>query len=178
MNSPRRLGAAMYIVASILVLILLTSLFGDALEHQRNPNLLPISLNPSDGTTSIVLQRNRAGHYVFNGTVNGRTAEFLVDTGATAVAVPQQLADSLGLRRGPPMQALTANGITTAYATRIESLVVGDLEERDVAASIIPNFPGGQILLGMSFLKRLDFTQRGDTLILRQRTTDHDNRQP
>ncbi|MFT4580957.1 MAG: aspartyl protease family protein [Gammaproteobacteria bacterium] len=169
MNGPRPLGAAMYIIASILLLVLLTSLFGDALERQRNPNASPTSLNPGEGPASTLLQRNRAGHYVFNGTVNGTTAEFLVDTGATAVAVPARLATSLGLQRGTPMQALTANGITTAYATRIDSLIIGEIEERDIAASIIPNFPGEQILLGMSFLKRLDFTQRGDTLILRQR---------
>ena len=66
------------------------------------------------------------------------------------------------------MQAVTANGLTIAYATQIDSLVVGEIEELNVRASIVPNLPGDQILLGMSFLKRLDFTQRGDTLILTQ----------
>ena len=158
----------MYILASILVLVLMMILFGDALKRQRNPNQAPESINTSDGGKSIILRRNRAGHYVFNGTVNGTSAEFILDTGATAVAISASFADRIGLEKGPEMRAITANGITRAYATRLDSLIVGDIEERNVAASIVPNLPDDQILLGMSFLKRLDFSQRDDTLILTQ----------
>ena len=163
------MGATMYVLASILVLALFTFLFGDAIEKQRNPNSNPVSQDLGDGSKSITLQRNRAGHYVFNGMVNGHPAEFLVDTGATAVSISQSFANRLKLPRGQAMQAVTANGLTVAYATRIDRLVAGDIEELNVTASIVPNLPGNQILLGMSFLKRLDFSQRGDTLILSQR---------
>ena len=158
----------MYISAGILVLVLMTILFGDALKRQRNPNQAPESINTSDGGNSIILHRNPAGHYVFNGTVNGTSAEFILDTGATTVSISASFADRIGLEKGSEIRAITANGITRAYATRIDSLVVGDIEERNVVASIVPSLPGDQILLGMSFLKRLDFSQRDDTLILTQ----------
>jgi aspartyl protease family protein len=67
------------------------------------------------------------------------------------------------------MTAATANGPTTAYSTIIDSVRIGELEETRVVASILPDMPHDEILLGMSFLKRLDFSQRGDTLILTQR---------
>jgi aspartyl protease family protein len=158
----------MYVLASILVIALFTFLFGDAMEKQRNPNSNPSSEDLANGGKSITLRRNRAGHYVLNGTVNDQPAEFLVDTGATAVSVSRSFAKRLKLSEGQAMQAVTANGLTIAYATQIDSLVVGEIEELNVRASIVPNLPGDQILLGMSFLKRLDFTQRGDTLILTQ----------
>lgn len=160
----------MYVLASILVLALLTLLFSDAIDRQRNPNRRPASVDTSGYAKSIILQRNRAGHYVVNGWVNGRTAEFLLDTGATAVAVSTSFAKHAGLRKGARTQAVTANGMTTAYATNIDSLIIGEIEEHNVAASIIPRLPGRQVLLGMSFLKRLDFSQRDDMLILTQRT--------
>ena len=169
MTATKRIGAGMYILASVLVLVLMTMLFGDAIERQRNPNREPESIATDNGETSIILRRNPAGHYVLNGKVNGVAVEFIVDTGATSVSVSGSLAKKIGLARGPEQRAITANGITLAYATHIDSLVVGDIEEHDVAAAIVPNLPGDQILLGMSFLKRLDFSQRGDTLVLTQR---------
>ncbi len=169
MSSPIRIGATMYVLAAALVLALLTLLFSDAIDRRRNPNRSPISVSASDGAKSIVLRRNRAGHYVVNGRVNGHTAEFLLDTGATAVSVSKSFAKQAGLRKGPQGQAVTANGITTAYATSIDSLVIGEIEEQNVAASIVPALAGEQVLLGMSFLKRLDFAQRDDILILTQR---------
>lgn len=169
MSAPGRLGAAMYVLASVLAIALLTALFHDVIEQQRNPNESPQTVGTDDGRVSIVLERNRSGHYVFDGFVNGVAVEFLLDTGATDVSIPQPVANRLGLPRGARLRAVTANGITTAFATMIASLTVGGLEETNIRASIVPNLPGEQILLGMSFLKRLDFSQRGDRLILSQR---------
>jgi aspartyl protease family protein len=160
----------MCVLASILVLALFTLLFSNAIEKQRNPNSSPESVATGDGETSIMLHRNRVGHYVLTGQLNGQSTEFLVDTGATAVSVSNAIAQRAGLQRGHSIRALTANGMTLAYMTTIDRLVIGGIEERNVAASIVPNFPGEQVLLGMSFLKRLDFAQRGDTLILTQRS--------
>jgi aspartyl protease family protein len=159
----------MYVLASVLAIALLTALFHDAIEQQRNPNESPQTVGTDDGRLSVVLERNRNGHYVFDGFVNGVAVEFLLDTGATDVSVPESVANRLRLARGARQRAVTANGITTAFATMIDRLAVGGLEETNIRASIVPNLPGEQILLGMSFLKRLDFSQRGDTLILSQR---------
>ncbi len=159
----------MYILAAILLLGVLTLLFDDALDQQRNPNMQPQSYSDGDGRQSIVLQRNRAGHYVVSGTINGEPVEFLLDTGATDVAVPAPLAERLGLPRLARVRVMTANGYATAYSTRIASLSIGTIVESDLPATIVTNMPGDGVLLGMSLLKRLDFAQRGDTLILTQR---------
>jgi len=175
MNGPGRIGMTMYVLGSILVLVLLSALFWDALDRQHNPNSSPTSIITNDGAVSIILHRNRAGHYVVDGTINGQHAEFLLDTGATAVSISGSFATQLGLKKGPPMRAITANGVTTAYSTYIDSISIGDINERNVAATIIPNLPGNQILLGMSFLKRLDFSQRDASLTLTQRAIPQSN---
>ena len=65
------------------------------------------------------------------------------------------------------MRVNTANGVATAYATRLSSLRMGAIELYDVSASIVPGMGGEQILLGMSVLKQVDFSQIGDELTLR-----------
>ena len=156
----------MYVLAAVLVIGLLTWLFADLLQQQRNPNQSPGGSVDPAGNITLMLQRNREGHYVASGQVNGADVEFLLDTGATAVAVPAELAKKLDLAPGRPVKTVTANGIATAYLTKIDELRLGEIVERDIVATLVPNLPGGQILLGMSFLKRLDFSQRGDTLLL------------
>ena len=117
---------------------------------------------------SVVLQRNRAGHYVTAGEINGQPVTFLLDTGATGVAIPAHLAEKLGIQGGRPVRVQTANGLATSYLTRLDSVSVGDIKLNDVEAGVVPGFTGNQILLGMSFLRHIEFTQRGRTLVLRQ----------
>ena len=92
----------------------------------------------------------------------------MLDTGATNVAIPAHLADKLNLQRGHRHQVMTANGIAEAFGTRINTLTIGDILLRDIRASINPSMAGNEILLGMSALKQIEFTQRGDQLTLRQ----------
>ena len=124
-----------------------------------------------DGGTQIVLERNRYGHYNVSGRINNQPVEFMLDTGATLVAIPAKLADRLGLVRGAPTQVKTANGTAIAYATRLASVRLGDIELRDVRAHISPGMDGDEVLLGMSVLKKLEFSQRGTSLTLRQPDT-------
>ena len=93
---------------------------------------------------------------------------FLLDTGATAVALPAALARELGVRRGAAVTVQTANGPATGFETRLDSVRLGPIEMRDVAALVAGEMTGDNIvLLGMSFLKRVEFTQSGDRLVLR-----------
>ncbi len=153
----------MALAASLLVLGMFYFYFDSSLEARDNPNR---QLQVAPGS-ELVLKRSRDGHYVFPGTINGRPVSFLLDTGATLVSVPARLADELGLEAGPPMQAVTANGTVTTRATRVDALAFGPFEVRGVPASLNPGMAGDQVLLGMSVLKHLEFTQRGDTLVLR-----------
>ncbi|MFN2327738.1 MAG: TIGR02281 family clan AA aspartic protease, partial [Chromatocurvus sp.] len=70
--------------------------------------------------------------------------------------------------RGRPFTTRTANGNTTSYATRLASVSIGNIELNNVEAGITPGLQMGEILLGMSFLRHVEFTQRGSTLTLRQ----------
>ena len=164
MSNAHGIGRSMTFVAWIIVLGLLTLFFSRMLERQRNPNQ-HIASQTDNGTGSVVLQRNRQGHYVATALLNGQPTEVMLDTGATRVSIPEHLARTLGLKRGYPGQSSTANGIITTYATTLDSVQLGDINLHNVRASINPN--GEDVLLGMSFLKQLEFTQRGDTLILR-----------
>ncbi len=164
---PNRLAKGMVYAAWLLVLGLLTFGFNDWLDAQRNPNR-SVRSAVVDGGTQIVLERNRYGHYNASGSINGQSVEFMLDTGATLVAVPARLADRLGLKRGAPTQVRTANGTAVAYATRLASVRLGDIELREVRAHISPGMDGDEVLLGMGVLKKLEFSQRGNSLTLRQ----------
>lgn len=144
----------------------LTWVFSWLLDKQHNPNQGSLTRITADGSGEVVLQRNRAGHYVANGRINGSQVQFFLDTGATSVSIPEPIAGQLGLQRGPAMIARTANGTVTVYATRLDSIGLGDIEMSNVNATINPAMHGPDILLGMSFLGRLDLYQQGDTLRL------------
>lgn len=156
------------IIGWIVGLGLLTLLFSNILDGQFNPNRQVATQVSDGGVREVVLQRNRFGHYVASGEINGHTVEFLLDTGASDVSIPQSVGSALGLKRGQPITYNTANGNITAYQTRIDDLRLGSIELHDIPASINPYKGDDTILLGMSFLKHLEFTQRDDTLIIRQ----------
>ena len=157
----------MLVVAALGILAALTFGFDVLIDQRANPNRNPVSRTTVDAK-EVVLQSNRQAHYVVTGEINGREVEFLVDTGATAVAIPGDVAQRLGLRRGQPIPTMTANGRITTYLTRLDSVSIGDIELRDVEATIAPQMRGVEVLLGMSFLGRLDLIQSQGQLILRQ----------
>lgn len=156
----------MIILAWLSGIFVLSLVFDEQLAHQFNPNQNPESRILADNI-EVVLKRNRKGHYVTSGEINGKPVTFLVDTGATDVSVPIELARELGLESGRPLRSLTANGTITVYDTNINSLSIGEINLRNIEGNLNPGMGGTQILLGMSVLKKLEFTQRGDTLILR-----------
>jgi aspartyl protease family protein len=131
---------------------------------QVNPN--PSASMPVAGG-EVTLLRNRSGHYVADGTINGTGVTFMLDTGATQVALPMRSARALGLALGEAVQLRTANGDTVGYRTRLDSVRLGPIELRGVAAVATDGMDGDVVLLGMSFLKQVEFAQRGDRLTLR-----------
>ncbi len=167
-NSGKFMGHGMLIISFALGLGLLTMLFDGVLDRQANPNRDPQYRFTDTGIREVVLERNRQGHYVANGTINGVPVTFLLDTGATDVAIPDNVARAAGLRAGYAGQASTANGVVTVYSTIVEELILGNIVLQDVAASITSSMGGNTILLGMSALGRVEFMQQGSTLTLRQ----------
>ena len=145
----------------------LTLFFDSVLSNRNNPNRDPISQTGSDGGISVELLRNPQGHYLVSGFINGASADFLLDTGATDVVMSEQLAKQAMLEAGIPTRAMTANGQVVVYSTSVDSLEIGEIELRGVRASINPTMRGNTVLLGMSALQHIEFTQRGDSLTLR-----------
>jgi len=161
------MGRGMMALACMLGIGMLTLFFSEVEEQQRNPNQRPVT-EMAATTRQVALERNRSGHYMVTGNINRQAAEFLLDTGATDVVVPADIASQLGLQRGRKARAMTANGPITVFETRISELSIGDITLFNVRASINPAMPPPQILLGMSALKQIEFVQRGDSLTLIQ----------
>lgn len=173
MSQPagRHAGRVMLVLAWGIGILLATKFFADWEQSRFNPNKQPVSLVQGEHI-EVLLEGNAQGHFVASGRINGEAVVFLLDTGATDVAIPAEVAGKLELERGAPILLQTANGQTTGYRTVLDSLSLGDIVLRDVRAIVAPGFDGEQILLGMSALKQLEFTQRAGTLVLRQHATD------
>jgi aspartyl protease family protein len=159
----------MIVTAWVLLLVLLTWFFNDRLDAQRNPNRQLAIATPGE-VPEVRLQRNRFGHYVASGTINGHPVEFMLDTGATDVSIPAGVADRIGLQRGRRAFYQTANGTISAWQTTLDEVRLGPLHLGPVAASINPGSSDDAVLLGMSFLRQLDFSQQGNTLTLKHAT--------
>ncbi|RUO26606.1 TIGR02281 family clan AA aspartic protease [Aliidiomarina minuta] len=166
-DPTQRIGKWFSWFAWIALLFILYWWFGGILDGQQNPNQQVESYR--DGERAVVtLQQNRSGHYVANGEINGRGVTFMLDTGATQVAIPASLGQELNLQRGAPVMVMTANGRARAYTTSIDQLRLGEIELQNVSATLVPGYEGSQILLGMSALKTLEFTQRNHELTITQ----------
>jgi aspartyl protease family protein len=156
-------GALMLVIGWLIIIGIVLWVFYGWGERQANPNRALVAAP----TGEVVLQRNRAGQYVAEGEVNGRRVTFLLDTGATQVALSTRLARDLGLKLGPSVTLQTAAGSVPGYAVRLDSVRLAGIEMRQVGALVSDGLEPGLVLLGMNFLKQLEMTQRGDQLILK-----------
>jgi aspartyl protease family protein len=163
----QKIGQGMIALCSIVVLGLLTMFFTGVQQRQHNPNSDPQSFK-TERAAEVNLKRNRQGHYIVTGNINGQSVEFLLDTGATDVVIPQAMARKLKLEAGRRGRAMTANGPITIFNTSIDQLSIGKITLYNVRASLNPAMQPPSILLGMSALKQVEFIQRGDSLTLRQ----------
>ena len=162
-----RAGTFMIAAAWILFLFILFSIFDYSILQRNNPNQ-NVATAMNGGTKEIILQRNVHGHYVANGTINYQEITFLLDTGATDIAVPESFANKIGLKKGYAITVKTANGNVKAYRTRLESVAIGDIVLYDLNATILSNMQGDEALLGMNFLKHFEIIQKGNTLTIKQ----------
>lgn len=123
-----------------------------------------------DDRQRVTISAGRDGHYEADGAVNGGTVRFVVDTGATAIALPSSDANRLGInyRQGRPAVVQTASGRTAAYLVRFDTVKVGGIELQNVEGVVIES--GLSIaLLGMSFLNRVEIRQEPGRMTLIRR---------
>ncbi len=141
--------------------------FDRYLGHQENPNERPDVIYASDGAAEVILKQNRQGHYIADGKLNGHWATFVLDTGATNISIPAEVADEMGITEGRPERTRTANGDIVVYRVILESVSLGAIELKNVTAHINPHMNGKAVLLGMSFLKHVEMAQKGKLMTLR-----------
>ena len=125
---------------------------------------------PRRGNTEIVLTAGSGGHFTTAGQINGKAVSFLVDTGATAIAMGQADADRIGInyKSAPRGFAGTANGRIPVNVVSLSSVRVGDVEIANVEAVVMPSTME-HVLLGNSFLTRFQMKRDNDTMRLTKR---------
>lgn len=123
------------------------------------------------GSGQVVLRADRGGHFFADGWINGSGVRFIVDTGATSIALSTSDARRLGLnyQEGRRGMARTASGTVVAYGVKLATVRVGDITLHNVDALVIEGAGPSHALLGMSFLNRTQMNRDGDTLKLVRR---------
>jgi aspartyl protease family protein len=116
--------------------------------------------------------RNTEGMYTTVGSINGLPVEFLVDTGATRVAMNSDEARRLGIDyrvTGTPSRVTTASGVERAWAVMLDRISVGGIELHSVGAVVLEGSLPQHALLGMTFLGRLEINNDGRLMTLRKK---------
>ncbi len=118
----------------------------------------------------IVLTAGTNGHFLSQGSINGRAAYFMVDTGASGVGIGAPDAERMGInfRAGRPVRMSTANGVAQGWSVKLASVRIGDVEVFDVDA-VVGEQPMPYVLLGNSFLTRFQMRRDNDQLVLERR---------
>ena len=112
------------------------------------------------------------GMYMTYGSINGHSVRFLVDTGASTVAMSANHARRLGIQYrldGVPARANTASGMARAWQIKLKSVRVGRLKQKNVTALVVDGSHPTEVLLGMSFLERLKVQKENGTMTLEQK---------
>ncbi|QZA79018.1 retroviral-like aspartic protease family protein [Deefgea tanakiae] len=141
-----------------LVLLLIYWAFTQFIAQQYQPKMIS-----SGQGNEITLPRAKDGHYRLAASINGEPVVLLLDTGATAMTLNQELAERIGLPRGEPFIANTANGQVQGYQSKISTLSFGPFEFNNVHVGIVPNM-GNEVLLGMNIIKQFDIRTQNNQM--------------
>jgi aspartyl protease family protein len=120
---------------------------------------------------SVTLTADPRGHFIVDGQVNGGAVRFLVDTGATMIALSSADANRLGIdyRKGQRALMGTANGAVVSYRVKLDTVRVGDIVVNNIDAAVLEGNLAAPALLGMSFLNRMEMRREGQTMVLTRR---------
>lgn len=130
----------------------------------------PVALGSSGSGKRIVLMADNQGHFINTGTINGKQMKYMVDTGASVVAIGRPDAERMGIKVDDSQKVImsTANGSATGWRVRLNSVRLGDVEVLGVMAVIMPEgMPF--VLLGNSFLTQFQMTRTNDQMVLEKR---------
>ena len=136
-----------------------------AIEHPHDIFQQMLFKNPIESTDKgIIISADKRGHYSGVGMINQHKMEFMIDTGATSIAIPSGLAKQAGLQFGMPVVSNTAAGNVRAYQTTIPTLRIGSITLKNTHAVILDKLE--QVLIGMTVLKRFKVTQFDGKMII------------
>lgn len=148
----------------------LISISGGYAEVQANGSVHRLRLGERI-SPMLALRADSSGHYATELVINGRRTIALLDTGASGISMSRNEADRLGIgyRDARKIATATAAGESAAYRVSLDSVQAGSITLRDVEAliSVLPDSPA-VVLLGMSFLRRVEMVKDGDRLLLIQ----------
>jgi aspartyl protease family protein len=132
---------------------------------------ISVAAPSTTGRAQATLAADARGHYMATGQINGQSVRFLVDTGASMISMNASEAKRLGVNylKGQRGYAQTANGPATVYKVRLDTVRVGDISVTDVDALVHDGNALPLVLLGMSFLNRMEMRQDGQTMTLIKR---------
>jgi aspartyl protease family protein len=137
-----------------------------------NQSRTPVVSDASPGRRSHTIARDSRGHFSTDGRVDGRRIGFMIDTGASVIALTESSAAQVGIRPSRSdynAPVSTANGVVKGARARLASVDIGGLEVRDVEAMVLPDNVLSENLLGLSYLSRLRrFEYSGGKLMLEQ----------
>ena len=124
--------------------------------------------NSAGAASSVTLYADTQGHFMSDCLINGVSLKFLLDTGATTVALNSGDAKfaNIDYKRGEPIQVSTANGVVTAYRVIIAQLKIGSITLNQVEGSVLEGGSPSIVLLGMSALNRLDMKRQDISITL------------
>jgi aspartyl protease family protein len=133
----------------------------------------PVQKQPTQSNyRTVTVESGRGGHFQVEGSVDGRRLDFMVDTGATMVALRERDANKLGIFPRPSEytgRVSTANGVIPVAPVRLSSLEINGIRVYDVAAAVLPDQALSENLLGMSFLSRVRrFEMANGRLVMEQ----------
>jgi len=162
-NDPsRKIGLLMLTLGWILIIVLVWILYSKVIFAPKASEIRIV-----DELTQIKLYPDRDGHYRILGNINQTKVNFLIDTGATNVAIPLALAKKLKLQNLGSTSVITASGKSSAYITKIDELIIGGIAIYNVNALVVYDMHGSIALLGMNVLKRFSIEQNKDYMILK-----------
>ncbi len=122
-------------------------------------------------STEVRIPRGENGHYFVGGSINGRRVEFMVDTGATSIAMNIHEAERLGInfRRGVPQAVSTAGGMVNSFRVQLDKITIGGITLRRINAVVVLGDYPQEVLLGNSFLSRVEMNEQQGVLVLQSK---------
>lgn len=133
----------------------------------------PVSVGSRGGasggfrSSTLVLMADSRGHFIDRGYINGKTMQYMVDTGASTISLGRADAERMGLayQQGIPVMMRTANGTAQGWRIKLDSVRIGDIELYGIDAVVGPeSMP--YVLLGNNFLSQFQMTRKGNQMVL------------